>query len=289
MLRWIAMIAMAIDHMAFYFYDVIPEWLYFLGRGIGRLAMPIFAYYLARGFRRTRNLIRYFLRLLLTGGLTQVVVMHLDEMMRYRTDLRLNFIFDMLIGLLFLAGWELATKAWPDVMVRLQPVGPVRDDKKNLPFQARINLFGLEMKPHLGLFFGGIIMVSAAFLAGCLPVDYGLYGVAMIFGFYLAEEEEAIALKKDKAIHILLYVTIFFIAPDIIGEDPFFAVSSMQIFALLALPLIYFFRAKEKPRAPQRRSLFQRYFGYLFYPLHFYIIYFLRFVVFDLGPFFSNR
>ncbi len=69
-LKYIALIAMTIDHTAFLF--VAPDTpLYFLMRTIGRLTAPIMCFFIAEGFRHTRNRKKYFSRLALFALISQ--------------------------------------------------------------------------------------------------------------------------------------------------------------------------------------------------------------------------
>ena len=63
MLKTIAIIAMVIDHIAFYFSPVLPNGIYVLSRALGRIAMPIFVYILVQGFFHTKNYKKYILRM----------------------------------------------------------------------------------------------------------------------------------------------------------------------------------------------------------------------------------
>ncbi len=58
MLKLIAIICMVADHIGYLFF---PEHLMF--RLVGRLAFPIFAFCIAEGYRRTKNVRKYMLRL----------------------------------------------------------------------------------------------------------------------------------------------------------------------------------------------------------------------------------
>lgn len=67
-LKIIAMIAMAIDHMGLILFENNE-----IMRIIGRLAFPIYAFFIAEGCRYTKDKSKYFLRVLLIGLVCQVV------------------------------------------------------------------------------------------------------------------------------------------------------------------------------------------------------------------------
>jgi len=67
MLKWIALITMTIDHIGAVSY---PE--NSVLRMIGRLSFPLFSYLLVLGLESTRNVKRYFARLLIFAFASQV-------------------------------------------------------------------------------------------------------------------------------------------------------------------------------------------------------------------------
>lgn len=73
-LKWIAMISMFIDHYALIFMNHASDsaMYTFLRLGIGRLAFPIFAFFIAEGFVRTRNVKKYTLRLFLLALISEI-------------------------------------------------------------------------------------------------------------------------------------------------------------------------------------------------------------------------
>ena len=76
-LKYFAALCMLADHMGLVFPTLLsqlglPAWADALPRLVGRLAFPIFAYFVAEGCRRTRFFSRYLLRLLLFAFLSQV-------------------------------------------------------------------------------------------------------------------------------------------------------------------------------------------------------------------------
>ena len=76
-LKYFAALCMLADHMGLVFPTLLsqlglPAWADALPRLVGRLAFPIFAYFVAEGCRRTRFFSRYLLRLFLFALLSQV-------------------------------------------------------------------------------------------------------------------------------------------------------------------------------------------------------------------------
>ena len=67
-LKLIAMLAMTFDHYAVLFEPYSDAW-----RIPGRIAFPIFAFFIAEGFRYTKSQLRYFLLLAVSGTVFQVV------------------------------------------------------------------------------------------------------------------------------------------------------------------------------------------------------------------------
>ena len=74
MLRLLAMLTMLIDHIGVIFF---PDDIIF--RLVGRLAFPLFAWGIARGYRYTSSLKRYAIRLLALGIISQYPYMILFQ------------------------------------------------------------------------------------------------------------------------------------------------------------------------------------------------------------------
>ena len=74
MLKTIAIIAMVIDHIGFYFNPMLPTGVYIACRWIGRIAMPIFVYLLVQGFFHTKDFKKYVLRIGMLAIITQVLI-----------------------------------------------------------------------------------------------------------------------------------------------------------------------------------------------------------------------
>ncbi len=91
-LKLIAAIAMLFDHTAVLsvFTDTNA---YIIMRAIGRIAFPIFAYYIAVGFKNTHNLKKYVTRLFICAVISQI-----PYTLYFKDYLDLNVIFTFLIA-----------------------------------------------------------------------------------------------------------------------------------------------------------------------------------------------
>ena len=87
MLEWIAMVTMLIDHLGVSFFPDVP----FL-RMIGRIAFPLYCFFIVLGLTRTRNQKRYLQRLLIIALISQI-----PYNLVFPT-LRLNVVFGLLAG-----------------------------------------------------------------------------------------------------------------------------------------------------------------------------------------------
>ena len=73
MLTTIAIIAMVIGYIGFYFSELLPDVAYIICRDIGRISMPIFVYLLVQGFFYTKNFKKYISRMFLFACITQLL------------------------------------------------------------------------------------------------------------------------------------------------------------------------------------------------------------------------
>lgn len=104
-LKYIAVIAMTIDHIAFLF--VPPESpLYFIMRLMGRLTAPVMSFFIVEGFVYTRNYKKYFLRMFVFAIISQpfYFVMIFRRTPQNTTEflMNLNVMFNFCISLIML-------------------------------------------------------------------------------------------------------------------------------------------------------------------------------------------
>ncbi len=271
MLKWIAIITMLVDHIAYYFYDQIPYTLYEIMRGIGRMAMPIFAFSLAFGFMHSKNWLKYFIRLLFTGVISELIIRQVYEVQGYYRS-GINILFTFSFALVFLIALKIVIHSGYDMLVKMQPIQS-DGQGSHLPYQFRFNLEGVEIPPLIGLISGTIFMFLSA---GCIlyfDTEYSLYGLLMVVAFYVA-----LLLPPEKQLtwaYILIFsVNFIFQITEWLGINKEFYFHSLQWLTVLAVPLC--FGRAEEPK-PKR---WQQYFFYAFYPLHIALIGLIRYLFF---------
>ncbi len=104
-LKVLACLFMFVDHAGAILFDN-ALWM----RGVGRLALPIFAFLLAEGFRQTRDLPGYLGRLLILAAISQPI--YTFAFAHYPTH-DLNICFTLALSLAALALHEKSGKLWP--------------------------------------------------------------------------------------------------------------------------------------------------------------------------------
>ncbi|MBU5440183.1 conjugal transfer protein TraX [Tissierella sp. MSJ-40] len=94
-LKLLAIITMLIDHIGAIFF---PQ--YGIFKIIGRLAFPIFAFFIAQGYLRTRNVKKYMLRLFIIALISQIPFLYTFREAFGEGFSALNTIFNLLMGLI---------------------------------------------------------------------------------------------------------------------------------------------------------------------------------------------
>ena len=229
LLKIIAYIFMFADHVGV---ALLPQ--YTVLRLIGRLSFPLFAWCLVVGSEYTHNIWKYALRLLIGMVVSQpCYVLALNEPWD-----SLNIFATLLLGLLAIAG--------------------IRMNKKGSAW-----LF-----PLLAILFTLVV-----------HVDYGWQGVALILLLYAARKNRGALAAAFVAFCLHWGANTFSVAkmlgiPSAISFLPqartlLNAVSKVQFYAVLALPLILIPMDKWQVRIP-------RWIEYAIYPAHLLIIWVIR-------------
>lgn len=238
LLKLIAMIAMLCDHagkMLFPQYGVL--------RIIGRIAFPIYAYCIAVGCVYTRNPFAYLKRIVLLALISQPF-------------------YVLALGHTKKAMYAVSFADEP-VRAALTFYGESWAAKPSILFALAVGVMLIWALRERQIVFAVAVAVFAWLLQNKL--DYGIKGIGLMLLFYLFCDKRWLSLPLVAAYMIWWAMKG--------GGYSLFGVSfTSQMFAVLALPLIYF-NTRTNCRLP--KWLF-----YSFYPLHLILIYALDKFVF---------
>lgn len=229
-LKIIAMITMFCDHFGYAF---VGHFSYF--NYIGRIAFPIFAFQISEGFTHTKNLKKYFIRLLVFAIIAQIPFHLFLQKFIPNSSTGLNIFFTLLLGLLAITVYDYFSKI----------------ENKELNYK----LFGIPFKNIVGIMFTLII----AYIGDMLHVDYGFWGIFVIFTFYL--------FKNNKLAMIISYITLCIIryGMNIILYGFYIEYIYLAIATIFPIVFIGLYKGKQGYKI--------KYLLYLFYPLHLLILY----------------
>lgn len=237
MLKFIALIVMLIDHVGA---KLLPQ--FFILRIIGRLSFPIFAYMVAVGAKRTRDLDIYISRMVIFSLISQIPFVYSSPSV---------IIDNMSFG-------ELAIKSFlPGVTFFASPA-IIGHPGLNIGFTFCFALMAIKFieqakeykndKKNVAVSYIGVVsMILVTFF---LRTDYMMYGVAMVLVFY----NFSIAQKS-------IYLKLIYILPLLLN------ISTMiiQSFSLISVFIIN----KYKDIKP---NLLPRWVYYSFYPVHLIVL-----------------
>lgn len=211
-------------------------WLMGIISPLGRLAFPIFAFFIAEGCRHTRSPKKYVGRLLLFGLISEIP---------FRIALR---------GL----SWETSLFLWPPRLC-------------NVFFTLALGALSCfackalreKGRPILSL----LSVLPLAVLAELLQTDYGFWGVLAVFAAYAMETRKGQLLTMGEVLTALYLVWPIVSNMSIILSQPSTILGYVILwaFALLALVLLYFYNGE---RGRKIKWTF-----YIFYPVHLTMLY----------------
>ena len=237
-LKVIAMVSMLIDHTSIAYFEQI-SWMNL----IGRIAFPIFAFQISEGYIHTKNLKKYFLRLFLFALISQIPFMlflstYIDiEELIFTELLTLNIFFTLFVGLLAIFLHD-------------------KISHSNIKFTTNKKIDYI-LKQVIGI----IIAILLGILAEICHFDYGFFGIAIIFMFYL--------FKNDKLAMVISYITACILKYGIqiisYGFNIWYVL--LGIFTILPIIFICLYNGKQGKKV--------KYLLYLFYPVHLLILYFI--------------
>ncbi len=236
-LKIIACISMLLDHIG---YLLLPEvtWLRFLGR----LAFPLFAFFIAEGCRYTSHKLRYFLQIFLLGIACQSV--YLAEQIvggfvySFYLNILLTFSFSILVCFSYLF-WE-----------------------KQLESEQAYKKYGSAILFLFVIFLAIGVCALFDFIDSEtyyeVSIDYGIAGILLPLSALIAKE-------KDKKV-ILFSIGIVLYCITTAASMPY------VWFTLLDIPLLMLYNGEKG------KSRF-KYGFYLFYPLHLAVLYLISMLI----------
>ena len=251
-LKYIAVVTMLIDHAALcLIYNMILKpaapisrgtqlyslyLLYKFLRGVGRLAFPIFCFFLVEGFRYTRSRKKYALRLFLFGLISEVPF-DLCSKLTFPNHMHQNVMFELLMGVIMLSAWEYFEHrksqdiAEPDAERESETDAPKSSPAPSL-FQ------NVQILTLLQVLSAAACMAAAQFL----HLDYGYKGLGLILVLYLLQYDRLIQCAAGAVV-----------------------IGIWELPAVLSFLLLFFYSGK--------RGKQSRYFFYAFYPVHLLLLY----------------
>ncbi len=279
MLKLFATLFMLLDHVGFYYGDVLPDFLVMLLRLVGRLAFPLFAWSVARGFRRTHSLMVYFLRMTAFALISQVLIQQANHWIGLRM-VWTNVLVTFALAIVALAGFRLARDSSRDLIASLRPISasPNTAPVRPIPprFDVKISPGGITLDARTGLVVGSLALLAALLAAEALHADYGAYGVLMVVLLDAATYRVDEAHWEQRIYQYLLPLNILFLVIRLLTASAPFYWAIMQLASLAAIPLMVTFQRDRKP------PRWLKYGFYLFYPLHIVALCALRMAL--LGP-----
>ncbi|MDD6328013.1 MAG: TraX family protein [Lachnospiraceae bacterium] len=217
-LKLIALFTMLIDHIGILLFDasgeqaIISESVYDILRAIGRCSFPIFCYMLVEGFHYSRNVKKYFARLVVFAIISQIPY-NLCFQHTFFYLHALNIFFTLLLGLLTIYVLDNCMKA-----MQIKP-------------KSRTIYFGI----------GCITLVVSQYLAEEFYMSYGRYGILMIVIFYLFRipdddfENDRVTLKYTCIQAMLIFVITYLYQPE------------LQFYCLISFVFILMYNRKKGP------------------------------------------
>ena len=184
-------------------------WLYFVLRVIGRVSFPIFAFFIAEGWRHTSSKSRYALTLLAFAIISQPM---------YYFALNEN-IFDLNILFLFCMS-----------LIVLQLIDQIKKDKGLAPFYT--------------VLIAAVLLLIFILEALGISMSYGIYGVLLTAAFYIFYSADFRASRVWLWCVAALLMIGYWLMYFLISNQADFG-SYLSLFALLSLPLLMLYNGEK--------------------------------------------
>lgn len=187
-MQWLAMLTMLTDHLGYAFF---PDERYL--RVIGRIAFPIYCYFLVLGYQRTRNVRKYTIRLLIIAALSQLPFMYAFD------TYNLNVVCTLFLSLLLLIAIDkLSLKYFPVSLLLILAVGWLAD----------------QLHTDYGM-YGVLLVLVFRYTIGywVIVAHLALTVVFVLFGGFSDIQVFSVLATNLIAIHLQLYPKAHFYSP----------------------------------------------------------------------------
>lgn len=260
-MKKIAIITMFIDHMTLSFLEVarnadgerimntfpMGKTLDQIGRGIGRLAFPVFCFLIVEGLIHTRSRWKYLIRLLIFAAVSQVPF----KLLVFPTSTKphADTIFTLAIGYTLI--WCIDTLSLRLCGGRFRPTPDMQEQEGAQPgtqTKEQTDAVTSVLRTGLLIILGGGLTAAACILAKRTGCDYSYGGVICILLLYLLYRTRELSLGAAWA-----WLTYY---------------NHNELLALTGFALIWCYNGE--------RGRQNKYFFYLFYPRHLIVLYLIR-------------
>ena len=230
-LKIIALITMFCDHFGYAFLGHFS-----IFNLIGRIAFPVFAFQISEGYIHTKNIRKYIIRLLAFAIISQIPFHLFLQRFLPNSVGTLNIFFTLLLGLLCMIIYNYISNI------------------KRTYLQHKI--LGI----NLGKIIGFIVILIIAYIGQLFNVDYGVWGILVIFAFYL--------FKNNKLAMVVSYICLCIIRYGylIILHGFYWQYIYLAMSTIFPITFIILYNGKQGYKI--------KYLLYLFYPLHLLSLYF---------------
>ena len=247
-LKYIALFSMLLDHIGVIFHPVLSKNMYFLLRAVGRLSFPLFSFILVEGFFHTKNRKKYQQRLFIFALLSELP-------------------YDLAFHYLPADAMELLLHSQsPSLPASLKSAFSPAFQQQNVLFTLFLGFTAMILMENAtayrqNTFYRNIdILIIFCCLSEVFQTDCGAAGILCIFFFY------SIYKKRENFANLPLKAGLIGTIPAALPLLTYLSPFPVQVFALTDSLLLHCYDGT--------KGHGNKYFFYLFYPLHLWLLYF---------------
>ena len=260
-IKIIAMVCMLIDHIGI----GIVEKIYYtmtdyntamalsrvdnILRAVGRIAYPLFAYMLVKGFFYTKNRLKHVLNLIVFAIISEVPFDLLGEGTIWDPGHQ-NVIITLTLGTLMM---------WALEIVKENGIQNSISNEKVRDFTYRI--------------YALVLVTCVASFALLLHTDYGARGIVTIAIIYMLRDDKLRLLQLGPVLFILNIVFVTLITQGNMQATVRYC--EFEIYAVAAFPIMY----ADTGLRNEKNGYLLKWFGYWFYPVHQLVIYLISLLI----------